>query len=1084
MKNQYSQPRQPQNGGGGGKRRRTKHQRRQRRRQTKHHGWLQQTGGEQLGVVDENGNTPLMNAIKTKNMLKILAVLDAHSSSPDQLMLGHVNNAGNTALILVCTLIHKSQQVEQIVRKVIQIAERMVAAASTASVGQILNTNHINPVSSSQSKEIPKFYSGTNALLIACGRNFERVVRLFLEKIPDLDCSHANEYNITALGYAISLQMSQDAVVMPLFERDPKRVENAGRISNIEWTLLSRACAAKYERIASALLDTGNAKPDYIIGVNRKTTALCEALSTLPIPNASSQVVNLSIGFLTRLIQASQTVLGHADQNGSTALLLACKFKRADVANVILSNSAFVKNANVGQIDVGGNTAFQYACQHGTSMNQVATQLFNQYASVAPNAAVPPIPANALANLSVSPPQTMVELLGYPNTFGETPLYFACYNKMDKLALSLIKSSHANPGQFDKNGITSLQRACENGMFEVIQKMLVTGEARPEHVDNNGDTALTYFTIFVNPDAAATDPAAVEKFQEETMDITKQLIARGTPPGQINYVGNTALIYAAGSQQYGSGLALMDTNESKPMQVNYYLKTALDEVGTRYHRSSASNERRRLYNRLRIHSMQWVRAQLPWVNTERDAAAAMSSSQAPVQALPETGMALFNGEEPRVMEYLFENKNSTPRMEQHICFYAHGQAYLFTVEHILRTITATAVKYICHQPTGTVNPQNLNLDFPVFSTRALGISAGLVPLQDLKTILGAASPRFCRYILVPDTQRAAASTTVSFAVLYAQTVYEHTHPVWTSSSHCQAGQGDVIYKFIGVTTNPPHQPSADKSKKAVITIDSDEWESDGNDGSLFKPEDLYPAPIAENIWMEEEGDNELDWYSDVDVDADENTNNATTTAILPQQLLPVSTLPLPPVPASASELLSNAPALESSFPQSTPQRAPQSATETPSGSLPTRQPTSPSDLSQEQTQPNTTSNAFAVAAVSNLAIPLEEETKRIKINDRGRIIELNYRSDTTLGELKREFLEQKGFDPEEYNLSFLYSGNRYSVDGLNGNRTLASLPGLQPDHVLLVTYKRLVNALRGGGDAAFPLKPLRERLRPGLDKKK
>jgi hypothetical protein len=84
----------------------------------------------------------------------------------------------------------------------------------------------------------------------------------------------------------------------------------------------------------------------------------------------------------------------------------------------------------------------------------------------------------------------------YPEHFGyhhRTALFHACDNKMKEVALKLIETGRSNPGRVESfHSDTALISACKNGMEEVALKLIETGQSEPEHINYFSKTALIY----------------------------------------------------------------------------------------------------------------------------------------------------------------------------------------------------------------------------------------------------------------------------------------------------------------------------------------------------------------------------------------------------------------------------------------------------------------------------------------------------------------------------------------------------------------------------------------------------------------
>jgi len=84
---------------------------------------------------------------------------------------------------------------------------------------------------------------------------------------------------------------------------------------------------------------------------------------------------------------------------------------------------------------------------------------------------------------------------GYINPKGiqsYTALIIACTNKMTNVALELIKTGKSKPEHVDYRNATALIIACSNNMTNVALELIKTGKSNPEQVDTHGNTAYYY----------------------------------------------------------------------------------------------------------------------------------------------------------------------------------------------------------------------------------------------------------------------------------------------------------------------------------------------------------------------------------------------------------------------------------------------------------------------------------------------------------------------------------------------------------------------------------------------------------------
>lgn len=160
------------------------------------------------------------------------------------------------------------------------------------------------------------------------------------------------------------------------------------------------------------------------------------------------------------LIQNGTFDLGETDDNGDTALMLACYNGLEQVALKLIETG----KSKPEQVDYDGNTALILAFY--TGLEQVALKLIETGKS--------------------KPEQANVD--------GTTALMLACYNRLENLALKLIETGQFNPEQVNVDGTTALILACKNGFENIALKLIETGESNAEYVDIDGNTALMYAT--------------------------------------------------------------------------------------------------------------------------------------------------------------------------------------------------------------------------------------------------------------------------------------------------------------------------------------------------------------------------------------------------------------------------------------------------------------------------------------------------------------------------------------------------------------------------------------------------------------
>lgn len=76
---------------------------------------------------------------------------------------------------------------------------------------------------------------------------------------------------------------------------------------------------------------------------------------------------------------------------------------------------------------------------------------------------------------------------------GNTALMWACYNKMEGVALKLIETGHSKPEQVNRRGNTALIWACQNNMEQVIPILQRLGGHEGQQQNYNQQQPLNNF---------------------------------------------------------------------------------------------------------------------------------------------------------------------------------------------------------------------------------------------------------------------------------------------------------------------------------------------------------------------------------------------------------------------------------------------------------------------------------------------------------------------------------------------------------------------------------------------------------------
>ena len=258
------------------------------------------------------------------------------------------------------------------------------------------------------------------------------------------------------------------------------------------------------------------------------------------------------------MIQTGNFNPEQVDNNGNTALMIACKYEMSNVSMALIQTG----QSKPEQVSKIGNTALMLACNN--KMSEVAL---------------------ALIQSGQSKPEQV-------NNNGSTALMLACKNNMPDVALALIQTGQSKPEQVNKNGITALILVCDNKMSEVALALIQTGQSKPEHVDYNRQTALMYACNNNMPNVALaliqsgqSKPEQVDYNRQTALmlacnnnmpDVAMALIQTGQfKPEQVNSNGYTALILACKNNMPEVALALIQTDNSRPRQVDNTGRNAL-----------------------------------------------------------------------------------------------------------------------------------------------------------------------------------------------------------------------------------------------------------------------------------------------------------------------------------------------------------------------------------------------------------------------------------------------------------------------------------------------------------------------------
>jgi ankyrin repeat protein len=202
-----------------------------------------------------------------------------------------------------------------------------------------------------------------------------------------------------------------------------------------------------------------------------------------------------SIKFLNRIIEQNKLfLLGKADNNFSTPLILACEYEFILLAEKLLK----FKECNSGYIDNVGYSALTICCSND-NLEEIGIEIVNQNKNG--------------------------ECIGcVTKDLDRTPLIHACFNSLEKLSIRLLEESNSNFIHIDtytsKNALiyslemgledtasilidkmnnftlvdedqyTPLMTACSNSLSTIALKIIQKGNCFEETLIKNVDTAL------------------------------------------------------------------------------------------------------------------------------------------------------------------------------------------------------------------------------------------------------------------------------------------------------------------------------------------------------------------------------------------------------------------------------------------------------------------------------------------------------------------------------------------------------------------------------------------------------------------
>ena len=150
------------------------------------------------------------------------------------------------------------------------------------------------------------------------------------------------------------------------------------------------------------------------------------------------------------------------------------------------------------------------------------------------------------------------------------------------------------------------------------------------------------------------------------------------------------------------------------------------------------------------------------------------------------------------IEWLDNFNNFLNHDLNNIIFIFNNNLFFSNKRFILKSIgDEEYIKYACVEANGLLNVNNVRQDTPYITLKSLGLYGGLITMMQAIGILTGQKRIF---IVLPTNQTLAS--TVSRAVL------NNRRNSRVSGSHCQEGQGEIVYnvEFIEMETPPPQLP--------------------------------------------------------------------------------------------------------------------------------------------------------------------------------------------------------------------------------------------------------------------------------------
>ena len=571
--------------------------------------------------------------------------------------------------------------------------------------------------------------------------------------------NEATENGYTPLMIAIEIKSTELAL-----ELIKSGISKPSTVSSDENdTALILACSNELQSVASALIQTGESKPE----TQNKSgnTALIYASY-----NKMGKIVS-------ELISTGQSNPGAVNDEGNTALTTACIEMASSIALEIIKSG----QSNPGQANEDGHTALIYACGYG--MTDVALELIKtgeskpEHQNESRDTALIYATKKNMEEIVSELINTGQSNPGQVDEQGNTALITACMQKFENIALNIIKSGQSDPGHLNEDGNTALIYACGNKLTDVALELIKTGESNPRVVGEKGFTALLYSCYKKMSEVAIElikTGDSYEEFQEDSTGLTAlivsclnempevalELIKTGESyPGAETKKGATALMFACLRKQTQVAIELLKTGESNPQAVSTRGETALETATTNNMEEVVKLIKNELYKYA--------------ININED------------------GYNFATMETIKIQDYLKENIGN-------LCFKIDNHNYFTNKKIIARQLVDEAnIKYACVE-AGYNKPENGDFRFTsdsniIYEPDYLSLSAvfGLqivVNKEEIEKLIE--NPYSGQlYNVIP--------TGVKLETIISQAYINGTYG--SSADHCQPGKETEIYKFVPVT---------------------------------------------------------------------------------------------------------------------------------------------------------------------------------------------------------------------------------------------------------------------------------------------